>query len=449
MQGVVITCLVILYSVCGAEGIKLRNCNKTDGSTDLHEPIICEGISSNGSVVWYHQYKGVLAQCSVDGNCSTSYSDDYNITREANSTVSQLRILKGGTEDHGVVISCDDRVSSTNTNCTLILKKVEISNCTSSKVVVFEDAPEAITCQNIPRNSGNVWLRSKDGGTEEVLGNCSSEGICFSKNSNRFKITRDNQSTDSQLLILKRFREVAGDQITCEDTLQKTRHTCRLLIRHHPVLSHCNINSTCVNRNVSGSCFINNMFSSDNLHECVWTLKNMNNNSRVNRKAGDFGYSWDNDNTACNDKCYRGKCSLEWQLPQEKGNYIITVTVIGSTKTAFSQVISNDDTCKTFSTVPLTSVSHGATTPSKESLPSEAKNHPVIIIVIVLVAITALIIASVIFFVIFRRRRQQNLRRKDKHHQENRKNLRTTLTRSINVQIFLHHSPEQTRDQEK
>lgn len=26
-------------------------------------------------------------------------------------------------------------------------------------------------------------------------------------------------------------------------------------------------------------------------------------------------------------------------------------------------------------------------------------------------------------------------------------NLRTTLTRSINVQIFLHHSPEQTRDQ--
>ncbi|PVD27681.1 hypothetical protein C0Q70_12848 [Pomacea canaliculata] len=241
VQGVVITCLVILYSVCGAEGIKLRNCNKTDGSTDLHEPIICEGISSNGSVVWYHQYKGVLAQCSVDGNCSTSYSDDYNITREANSTVSQLRILKGGTEDHGVVISCDDR----------------------------------------------------------------------------------------------------------------------------------------------------------------------NNNSRVNRKAGDFGYSWDNDNTACNDKCYRGKCSLEWQLPQEKGNYIITVTVIGSTKTAFSQVISNDDTCKTFSTVPLTSVSHGATTPSKESLPSEAKNHPVIIIVIVLVAITALIIASVIFFVIFRRRRQQ------------------------------------------
>lgn len=26
-------------------------------------------------------------------------------------------------------------------------------------------------------------------------------------------------------------------------------------------------------------------------------------------------------------------------------------------------------------------------------------------------------------------------------------NLRTTITRSINVQIFLHHSPEQTRDQ--
>lgn len=105
-----------------SSGIKLKNCNKTEESKDLHEPIICDGISKNGSVVWHHQYKAVLAQCSVAGNCSTSYSDDYNITRGVNSTVSHLRILKGGTEDHGVVISCDDRMSSTNDSCTLILK---------------------------------------------------------------------------------------------------------------------------------------------------------------------------------------------------------------------------------------------------------------------------------------------------------------------------------------
>lgn len=103
-------------------GIKLKNCNKTEESKDLHEPIICEGISKNGSVVWHHQYKAVLAECSVDGNCSTGYSDDYNITREVNSTVSQLRILKEVTEDHGVVISCDDRISSNSDSCTLILK---------------------------------------------------------------------------------------------------------------------------------------------------------------------------------------------------------------------------------------------------------------------------------------------------------------------------------------
>lgn len=115
----------------------------------------------------------------------------------------------------------------------LLLQEVEISNCSSNKLVVFEDSSEAIVCQNIPRNSGNIWLRLKDGGTEQVLGDCSSEGICSRNSKDRVNIrhiTRNNQSTDSRL-ILKRFQDLANDQIICEDTLQKTRHTCRLVIR--------------------------------------------------------------------------------------------------------------------------------------------------------------------------------------------------------------------------
>lgn len=40
----------------------------------------------------------------------------------------------------------------------------------------------------------------------------------------------------------------------------------------HPVLSNCQINSDSLSRTVSGSCEISQMFSSDGLYTCIWTI---------------------------------------------------------------------------------------------------------------------------------------------------------------------------------
>ncbi|XP_025101110.1 uncharacterized protein LOC112568168 isoform X2 [Pomacea canaliculata] len=352
------TLLVAVCYVCTTKGVKLKDCTnkKLEINANSPGPIICKSITNNGSVTWRHGDKAILGECKSDGNCLFFFPNEYNLTREANSTDSHLHFLANIVADDRVEISCEDRQSGTNDSCTLNVKGVEITNCRSKKLVIFENSSQAITCRNIPDNGIVIW---RSGADKNYIGECSALGKCLNNRSALYNISREKDSADSHLVILQNPRGLVNARITCEDELGNTTDTCQLVIRRHPVLRNCTITTNNTNRIVSGHCIVDEFFSSDNNTQCQWTMRNTWNKGTV--QTQDHLMSNVSFNYTCQSiwSC-RGTCSFTSPLPHNKGVYIYTIMVLDSPSATLSLniTINEDDQTRSTNSIPSATSPH-------------------------------------------------------------------------------------------
>ncbi|XP_025102376.1 uncharacterized protein LOC112568979 isoform X1 [Pomacea canaliculata] len=194
---------------------------------------------------------------------------------------------------------------------------LRIINCNNDKVEIFEDSPAPVTCGDITSTADVVWRRG-DGGN---IGECRADGIegsCTKNLFNDYRLSRSPQSTESQLTLVPDYRRHAGVTVTCLDRGSYSTASCTLVIRRHSVLSECHVTTNPVDWTVSGSCRVQQAFSSDNIYTCTWTRN-------TGQTFGGFDAS-------------RELCSFTQALPQAGGLYTYSISVSPPpSTTTFSQ----------------------------------------------------------------------------------------------------------------
>ncbi|XP_025101144.1 uncharacterized protein LOC112568189 [Pomacea canaliculata] len=214
-----------------------------------------------------------------------------------------------------------------------VIIRVKISKCAINKIALYRDAPEPITCTNLTRDGANIWRHHDD---NHIIGECTAEGNCTNYFKETYGISRRAQSTESQLVIFSNFTDLKADRITCEDKGNNNSHSCVLVIKHHPSLRKCRVDVSATSGYVSGSCFADNIFTSDGLYACDWRVKSPE--GKVSGKKPGF---WGNTMSCKGDHCW-GTCSFSHPQPQEKGLYTYTIMVLNSDRGVYSQNISID-----------------------------------------------------------------------------------------------------------
>ncbi|XP_025102382.1 uncharacterized protein LOC112568981 isoform X2 [Pomacea canaliculata] len=191
---------------------------------------------------------------------------------------------------------------------------IRIINCNNNKVEIFEDSPAPVTCGDITSTASVVYWRRGDG---VYIGECKADGTCTSNLYNDYRLSRSPMSTESQLTLVPDYRRHAGVTVTCEDRATGSTASCTLVIRRHYVLSECHVTTNPVDWTVSGSCRVQQAFSSDNNYTCTWTRND-------GQTFGEFDAS-------------RELCSFIQALPQAGGLYTYSISVSPPATTAFSQ----------------------------------------------------------------------------------------------------------------
>ncbi|XP_025102357.1 uncharacterized protein LOC112568971 isoform X2 [Pomacea canaliculata] len=189
----------------------------------------------------------------------------------------------------------------------------KIINCNNNKVEIFEDSPAPVTCGDIS-STGDVEWRRGDGVS---IGECKADGSCFTALYNDYRLSRSAQSTESQLTLVPDYRRHAGVTVTCHDRMGASTASCTLVIKRHSELSECHVTTNPVDWTVSGSCRVQQAFSSDNIYTCTWTRN-------TGQTFGGFDAS-------------RELCSFTQALPQAGGLYTYSISVSPPATTAFSQ----------------------------------------------------------------------------------------------------------------
>ncbi|XP_025102433.1 uncharacterized protein LOC112569012 isoform X2 [Pomacea canaliculata] len=192
---------------------------------------------------------------------------------------------------------------------------IRIINCNNNKVEIFEDSPAPVTCGDIPGTSDVVW-RLGDGVN---IGECKADGTCTTALYNDYRLSRLPQSTESQLTLVPDYRRHAGVTVVCQDRNSGSivPASCTLVIRRHSELSECHVTTNPVDGTVSGSCRVQQAFSSDNIYTCTWTRND-------GQTFGGLDAS-------------RELCSFTQALPQAGGLYTYSISVSPPATTAFSQ----------------------------------------------------------------------------------------------------------------
>ncbi|XP_025102363.1 uncharacterized protein LOC112568971 isoform X6 [Pomacea canaliculata] len=190
----------------------------------------------------------------------------------------------------------------------------KIINCNNNKVEIFEDSPAPVTCGDIS-STGDVEWRRGDGVS---IGECKADGSCFTALYNDYRLSRSAQSTESQLTLVPDYRRHAGVTVTCHDRMGASTASCTLVIKRHSELSECHVTTNPVDWTVSGSCRVQQAFSSDNIYTCTWTR------NTGQQTFGGFDAS-------------RELCSFTQALPQAGGLYTYSISVSPPATTAFSQ----------------------------------------------------------------------------------------------------------------
>ncbi|XP_025102395.1 uncharacterized protein LOC112568987 isoform X2 [Pomacea canaliculata] len=200
---------------------------------------------------------------------------------------------------------------------------IRIINCNNNKVEIFEDSPAPVTCGDITSTADVVW-RLKNG---LIIGECKADGTCSPGAAlyNDYRLTRSPQSTESQLTLVPDYRRHAGVTVTCQDRGGSSTASCTLVIRRHSELSECHVTTNPVDWTVSGSCRVQQAFSSDNNYSCSWRLND-------GRTFGGF-----------ENNRVRVRCSfINAPLPRENGVYTYTIAVFPPPVVAFSKTIRKD-----------------------------------------------------------------------------------------------------------
>ncbi|XP_025102389.1 uncharacterized protein LOC112568984 isoform X2 [Pomacea canaliculata] len=190
---------------------------------------------------------------------------------------------------------------------------IRIINCNNNKVEIFEDSPAPVTCGDITSVADVYWRR----GDGVNIGDCSAVGTCSPDLYNDYRLSRSPQSTESQLTLIPDYRRHAGVTVTCQDGGGGYTASCTLVIRRHSELSECHVTTNPVDWTVSGSCRVQQAFSSDNIYTCTWTRN-------TGQPFGGFDAS-------------RELCSFTQALPQAGGLYTYSISVSPPATTAFSQ----------------------------------------------------------------------------------------------------------------
>ncbi|XP_025102396.1 uncharacterized protein LOC112568988 [Pomacea canaliculata] len=197
---------------------------------------------------------------------------------------------------------------------------IRIINCNNNKVEIFEDSPAPVTCGDITSTADVIW-RLKNG---LMIGVCKADGTCSPGAAlyNDYRLSRSPQSTESQLTLVPDYRRHAGRTVTCQDTVSGSTASCTLVIRRHSELSECHVTTNPVDGTVSGSCRVQQAFSSDNIYTCTWTRND-------GRTFGGF-----------ENNRVRARCSfINAPLKRENGVYTYTIVVFPPPVVAFSKTI--------------------------------------------------------------------------------------------------------------
>ncbi|XP_025102367.1 uncharacterized protein LOC112568974 [Pomacea canaliculata] len=191
---------------------------------------------------------------------------------------------------------------------------LRIINCNNNKVEIFEDSPASVTCVDITSTIDITWLR----GDGVIIGECSAAGSCTNNLYNDYRLNRSPQSTESQLTLVPDYRRHAGLTVTCLERGTGSTASCTLVIKSHSVLSECHVTTNPVDGTVSGSCRVQQAFSSDNIYTCTWTR------NTGQQTFGGFDAS-------------RELCSFTQGLPQAGGLYTYSISVSPPATTAFDK----------------------------------------------------------------------------------------------------------------
>ncbi|XP_025102386.1 uncharacterized protein LOC112568982 isoform X2 [Pomacea canaliculata] len=197
--------------------------------------------------------------------------------------------------------------------------EVRIINCTNTELQIFEDSPAPVTCGDITSADLDVVWRRSDGVS---IGECSAAGTCRDDLYNDYRLSRSPMSTESQLTLVPDYRRHARLTVTCQEKARSSTDSCTLVIKRHSVLSECHVTTNPVDWTVSGSCRVQQAFSSDNIYTCTWTRND-------GQTLGGFDAS-------------RELCSFTQALPQAGGLYTYSISVSPPATTAFSQQLTLD-----------------------------------------------------------------------------------------------------------
>ncbi|XP_025086161.1 uncharacterized protein LOC112559266 isoform X3 [Pomacea canaliculata] len=142
---------------------------------------------------------------------------------------------------------------------------IVINNCHNNKLEIYEDTRVPVTCGDVNSNVGVKWLLNYNN-----IGVCTSDGRCTDRAD--YELSRQPKSTESHLTIVSNYRAHANSTISCQERRSGSTVSCALVIKRHSVLTGCHVNFNNVTGLVSGSCGVQEAYSSDRNYSCTWTV---------------------------------------------------------------------------------------------------------------------------------------------------------------------------------
>ncbi|XP_025102398.1 uncharacterized protein LOC112568989 isoform X2 [Pomacea canaliculata] len=142
---------------------------------------------------------------------------------------------------------------------------IVINNCHNNNLEIFEDTPVAVTCGDFNSNVDVTWQANSSD-----IGVCTSDGRCTARTD--YKLSRQPKSTESHLTIVSNYRAHAGLIVSCLESRTGFTVSCTIVIKRHSVLTGCHVNFNNVTGLVSGSCGVQEAYSSDDKYSCIWTV---------------------------------------------------------------------------------------------------------------------------------------------------------------------------------
>ncbi|KAK7480681.1 hypothetical protein BaRGS_00028049 [Batillaria attramentaria] len=167
-----------------------------------------------------------------------------------------------------------------------IYATVHIQNCESNWVSIKEQEQSKIHCTFLDATDTVVWYidTDPDGGryTWVELGRCPPSAPHSSCKTNLSDLTFSRTETTSTMIIQSNHRYFSQKPLKCSNE-RGSAFICQARVLHYGQPSQCKIFVHSDNKTVSGSCYTEKWFTSDNYYTCQWgyAAKNITGSSNI------------------------------------------------------------------------------------------------------------------------------------------------------------------------